>query len=672
LALWLYEACAPCAHAYLYDPASISSKTTAVFTEYPSLSKSSLDPIDIEIETPSLHGRRKIAYERAVNFIKAESFTEALAFIRRQPKDLREWRGLRSLEAALLSRDKPSDALLIYDEILNSKERDLHWTRALSAYRYLLKDLSAKGDYAARLRLIKCLSFEWKLREARDLLTQTLTEESLPEDIRLELSQLGAVLSVRQGDFDYAINHFQGKTDRSSLRWLSTVRLREGDFQEAARLRALVSESLKGKARLNEAVKVLDILTKGGLTQEALKLLDDHPELRDRVPSWAYYLGLSSMIEGKMEEAVDYFSKETTRSGERGQRALYFQGRAQEELLKYPEALLSYEAAIKGPLNYYQILSRGRHDYLSKVQTGARSTAYAMAELLMSPTHEDKFSMGFYLWLTERLPEPWPIFLEGEPPVGQGDQGRAKASIFTYFEGGDHASAMDELRHSGHILGLKGQSSEDVKLLTLMAAYSGEPHLAVTLMQNFKTQSEFPVTMRWNHPVVFNEELLSAYRRYGLPPQVTLSVIRTESAFQRDAVSRSNARGLMQLLPSTAQRLSEILGESSIHEEDLFLADKNIRYGTFYLSLLIRSFKSLALALCGYNGGPHNVLSSIAAREGLPQDLFIETFPFTETSNYVRTVLLSVYSYELAYLGVAKYPDLTKKVSLPEIPPPDF
>jgi soluble lytic murein transglycosylase len=231
---------------------------------------------------------------------------------------------------------------------------------------------------------------------------------------------------------------------------------------------------------------------------------------------------------------------------------------------------------------------------------------------------------------------------------------------------------MDELRHAPGLLGRGRQGPEEARRLALMAARSGEPYLAVTLMQNLKATGTFPYSMRWNHPLVYSGDVLAAYRLYGLPPQLTLSVIRSESAFQAGAVSRSNARGLMQLLPSTAARLQGMLGDGEIKEEDLFDRGLNIRLGTYYLSLLYDSFKSIPLSIAAYNGGPFNVMSFIRAREGMPMDLFIETFPFTETSTYVRAVLLSVYSYESAYLGEGRLPDLTSKVSLPEKAPPDF
>jgi soluble lytic murein transglycosylase len=172
--------------------------------------------------------------------------------------------------------------------------------------------------------------------------------------------------------------------------------------------------------------------------------------------------------------------------------------------------------------------------------------------------------------------------------------------------------------------------------------------------------------------LAYGRDVIRAYRDYGLPPQLTLSVIRTESAFQKDAISVSNARGLMRLLPSTAEKLAALLEEPAPRDEDLFGVTLNIRYGAYYLSLLTESFGSVPMALAAYNGGPFNMESLIASRGPMPLDLFVETLPFSETSNYVRRVLENVFIYESAYLGEANYPDLSGKVSPPVTPPPPF
>ena len=117
------------------------------------------------------------------------------------------------------------------------------------------------------------------------------------------------------------------------------------------------------------------------------------------------------------------------------------------------------------------------------------------------------------------------------------------------------------------------------------------------------------------------ERLINAYARvYGLSPQLLHAVIRTESAYNHEAVSRAGAEGLMQLMPGTAARYGV---------KDSFNPVENVRGGAAYLRDLLDMFdQDLKLALAGYNAGENAVI-----RNGnqIP--------PYAETQNYVRQVL---------------------------------
>ena len=117
------------------------------------------------------------------------------------------------------------------------------------------------------------------------------------------------------------------------------------------------------------------------------------------------------------------------------------------------------------------------------------------------------------------------------------------------------------------------------------------------------------------------ERLINAYARvYGLSPQLLHAVIRTESAYNHEAVSRAGAEGLMQLMPGTAARYGV---------KDTFNPVENVRGGAAYLRDLLDLFgQDLKLALAGYNAGENAVI-----RNGnrIP--------PYAETQNYVRQVL---------------------------------
>ncbi len=134
-------------------------------------------------------------------------------------------------------------------------------------------------------------------------------------------------------------------------------------------------------------------------------------------------------------------------------------------------------------------------------------------------------------------------------------------------------------------------------------------------------------------------------------PAVVLAVIRQESSFDRGAISPAGARGLMQLLPGTAEQVARALGASVTRVALTADAERNIQLGTAYLrQLLARYDGSVPLAVAAYNAGPHRV-DQWLVENGDPRPHptamlnWIELIPFGETRNYVQRVLENVEVY---------------------------
>ena len=116
----------------------------------------------------------------------------------------------------------------------------------------------------------------------------------------------------------------------------------------------------------------------------------------------------------------------------------------------------------------------------------------------------------------------------------------------------------------------------------------------------------------------YRELVSEAASRYGVDAELITSVIAVESNFDPKAVSRKNARGLMQLLPETAARLGV---------KDVFDPKENIDAGTRYLRDLLQMYNNdLVLTLAAYNAGPDRVQQ------------YGTVPPFAETISYVRRV----------------------------------
>jgi len=141
-------------------------------------------------------------------------------------------------------------------------------------------------------------------------------------------------------------------------------------------------------------------------------------------------------------------------------------------------------------------------------------------------------------------------------------------------------------------------------------------------------------------PQVYNTLYGRAGDATNLHPSTLLAVTRQESAFQQRARSSADARGLMQLLPSTAKRTAKKAGLQQPTTLELYEPEINIRIASEYLAwLMARYDQQRPLAFAAYNAGEHRVDRWIKDRSGMPMEVWIETIPFRETRGYVKSVL---------------------------------
>lgn len=148
-----------------------------------------------------------------------------------------------------------------------------------------------------------------------------------------------------------------------------------------------------------------------------------------------------------------------------------------------------------------------------------------------------------------------------------------------------------------------------------------------------------------------NQAIIEKYAvQYGVDPLFVVSVIREESKFIPQSESHKGAKGLMQLMPSTAQSIAESLGDKTYSEEELLNPEKNIQYGTWYLASLQRVFaNNTTLVTAAYNGGRGHVQEWIKNGQIDPNNIRLQDIPFKETRDYVGRVLKSYEKYNKLY-----------------------
>ena len=131
---------------------------------------------------------------------------------------------------------------------------------------------------------------------------------------------------------------------------------------------------------------------------------------------------------------------------------------------------------------------------------------------------------------------------------------------------------------------------------------------------------------------------------------LVLSIIRQESNFSTDAVSPAGARGLMQILPSTAKQIARKKKKKFSAQMLNSNPDFNVEMGSTYFADMLKRFDgSYVLAVAAYNAGPTNV-SKWMKIMGKPDERldaidWIERIPFGETRNYVQRVLENLHIY---------------------------
>lgn len=145
-----------------------------------------------------------------------------------------------------------------------------------------------------------------------------------------------------------------------------------------------------------------------------------------------------------------------------------------------------------------------------------------------------------------------------------------------------------------------------------------------------------------------------------VPQPFLLAVARQESAFDPQARSHANARGLMQLMHPTATIVAHRIGQTAPSTGDLYDPTVNIELGSHHLARLLDRYQDRRpLAAAAYNAGENRVDRWVKDGHGLDMDVWIEKIPFRETRNYVKNVLAFTQVY--AQLTGVPIPMLTAR-----------
>lgn len=231
------------------------------------------------------------------------------------------------------------------------------------------------------------------------------------------------------------------------------------------------------------------------------------------------------------------------------------------------------------------------------------------------------------------------------------------------------AFERDEMTHVIRVVGDLG----DEAYLRLFANYVAEKHMEparLTLLADLLVRMGFPeIAVRvaktasydginlqsYSHPLI----ALPAYQGPSPKPEpaLTLGIIRQETEFNPDVISNAGARGLMQLMPSTAQKSARAAGLPYQFAALTTDATYNMKLGMVELAAGLNDWTgSYILTAAAYNAGPGNVKRWIAQNgdprySGVDPIDWIEEIPYSETRNYVQRVLENTQVYRNRLAG---------------------
>ena len=150
------------------------------------------------------------------------------------------------------------------------------------------------------------------------------------------------------------------------------------------------------------------------------------------------------------------------------------------------------------------------------------------------------------------------------------------------------------------------------------------------------------IAKRVIYPLKYENAVADAAEKYDLDKSLIYAVIKNESNFKENALSRTQAIGLMQIMPDTYVWLKQfddtLANNYSADVNDLYDPEINIMFGSCYLRFLIDRFKNTETATAAYNAGPGNVLKWLKDPTFSKDGITLLYIPYGETREYVKKV----------------------------------
>jgi soluble lytic murein transglycosylase len=189
----------------------------------------------------------------------------------------------------------------------------------------------------------------------------------------------------------------------------------------------------------------------------------------------------------------------------------------------------------------------------------------------------------------------------------------------------------------------QGLDNEGLRVAAALARQESWPDMAIFALGNSGDLRWY----EWRFPLEYAPLVDTMASQRDLDPAWVMGLMRSESAMAADAISSAGARGLMQVMPGTAEMLAKRHSFDYSGHQQLMRAEDNIRFGTAYLRDLLDRYDDNQVLVSGaYNAGPHVVDRWVKDRRTDDPAIWVETIPYFETRDYIPRVMAFTTIYD--------------------------
>lgn len=556
----------------------------------------------------------------------------------------------------------------------------------------------AKNDFSDRVKSLQWAGESDKAHKEITELMGKITPAQKPE-----LDMILANFLVNEGSVDDALNlliryYPQQKSSTGYLMLLGKAAARSGEYQTAVgayeRAHSLSPRSKKGREALYQAAYLsYQFQDYDGAVRKFQQFAKANPRsglTKDAKWHLAWLQYLRNDFKGALEkfEAVRTAAQNKRKKSDSLQERLsYWIGMSNIRLKQWDQARTAFESITsKNPYSYYGLAAQARLEGI-KPKDEVKQTRLP-ASLKMMPIESNGGSSA-----GEEEKESEEDIAENEeeseglknPPLSEESESDEGIQASTFKDPAmrariDVAQKLIELGVPDlarwELWEVEKRSRNPQYLRQLISAYEGigSFHRSAAIAElNFGKERETlgleSGRTLWQSmfPQAFKPSVQKYAKNFGVAEEWVWAIMRSESLYKPDVISPVGAKGLMQLMPFTANSLRKLAGEAAVDPHDLINPDLNINLGTQYLARLQTKFKGqLPLAAAAYNAGPHRVESWLVNFGQLETDEFIEHIPFLETRNYVKKVVRNHTLYRRLYAKDLSSPSfLAKALGVP-------